>query len=96
MNDNEHATFQILQGINANFEPVFEPAPELRGLFELYFSSRTRCTCLRTHIMVIGTRGRYAGSRRRSDGGELLISYSLYLSPNTHNGGRDQGTVRWK
>ena len=31
----EHATFQILQGINANFEPVFEPAPELRGLFEL-------------------------------------------------------------
>ena len=41
--------------------------------------------------MVLGTRGRYAGSRRRSDGGELLISYSLYLSPSTHNGARDQG-----
>ena len=43
--------------------------------------------------MVLGTRGRYAGSRRRSDGGEFLISYSLYLSPSTHNGARDQGAV---
>jgi len=33
---------------------------------------------------------------RRRDGGELLISYPLYLSVNTHNGARDQGEVRWK
>jgi len=31
----EHATFQILQGINANFEHVCEPDLELPGLFEL-------------------------------------------------------------
>ena len=43
--------------------------------------------------MVLGTRGRYAGSRRHRDGGGLLISYSLYLSPSTHNGARDQGAV---
>jgi len=41
--------------------------------------------------MVVGTREQYAGSRRRSDGGELLISYSLYLSLRTHNGGQDRG-----
>jgi len=40
--------------------------------------------------MVLGTRGRYAGRRQRSDGGELLISYSLYLSPSTNNGARDR------
>ena len=40
--------------------------------------------------MVLRTRGLYAGSRRRSDGGELLISYLLLLSPSTHNGARDQ------
>jgi len=34
--------------------------------------------------MVFGTRGRYAGSRRRSDGGEPLILYTLNLSLNTH------------
>jgi len=41
--------------------------------------------------MVLETRGRYAGSRRRSDGGGLLISYSLYLSPIMHTGAQDQG-----
>ena len=35
------------------------------------FSSRTRCTCLRARIMVLGTRGRHAGSRRCSDSGDF-------------------------
>jgi len=27
---------------------------------------------------------------------ELLIWYSLYLSPSTHNGAREKGAVSWK